>query len=279
MTSEAAALRRIDTLSPLRGVGGLLIVELRGWFPWRVLFLTVAGFGVFAMIYFPVRAAGDNQFGMLLFPFLGFWLAMLLLSVVSLTEGSVLGEIERGTASWLVGLPIGRPAVILAKFLAASSGIAATVFVTGTALYPVLLDASGWGATEFRVSELTEVTGAPIGMWGRFTSLVGFGQWIGLLLALSVFLLFVVAVMILFGTILRSRTAVFGLGLGVAGLFGAAALAGSFAAASPAGLLRVIIDVAQGKIPSVAIPFVASLLWTALVLALAVWRFNRRELA
>jgi ABC-type transport system involved in multi-copper enzyme maturation permease subunit len=279
MTSETATLSRIESAYPLRGLGGLLVVELRTWFPWRVLFLTIAGFGVFAMIYFPVRSAGDNQFGMLLFPFLVFWIAMLLLSAVSLTEGSVLGEIERGTASWLVGLPIGRPAVIIAKFLAASAGITATVFVTGTAVYPILLEASGWGVTEFRVSELTEVTGGPIGMWGRFTSLVSFGDWIGLLLALSVFLMFVVAVMILFGTILRSRTAVFGLGLGVVGVFGAAALAGSFAAASPAGLIRVIIDVAQGKTPSVAIPFAASLLWAALVLGLAVWRFNRRELA
>ncbi|MFV1971014.1 MAG: hypothetical protein ACC683_08440 [Acidimicrobiia bacterium] len=279
MTTEAATLRRIETAHPLRGLGGLLRVELRAWFPWRVLFLTIAGFGVFAMLYLPVQAADDLQFGMLLFPFLGFWIAMLLLSTVSLTEGSVLGEIERGTASWLVGLPIGRPVVIVAKFLAASSGIAATVFVTGTALYPILVDASRWGVTEFRVSELSEVTGGPIGMWGRFASLVDFGEWIVLLLAVSVFLMFVVAVMMLFGTVLRSRTAVFGLGLGVVGVFGGAALAGSFAAASPAGLIRVIIDVAQSKTPSMMIPFAASLLWTALVLALAVSRFNRRELA
>ncbi|MEA3510673.1 MAG: ABC transporter permease subunit [Actinomycetota bacterium] len=279
MTGEATALRRVETAHSLRGLAGMLVVELRAWFPWRVLFLTITGFGVFAMIYFPVRFADDNQFGQMLYPFLGFWIAMLLISVVSLTEGSVLGEIERGTASWLVGLPIGRPTVIVAKFLAASSGVAVTVFVTGTALYPVLLDVSGWGKTEVRVSEIMEVTGGPIGMWGRFTSLVGFGEWIGLLLALSVFLMFVVAVMMLLGTVLRSRTAVFGLGLAVVGVFGAIALAGSYSAASPAGLIRVIIDVAQGKNPSVTIPLAASLLWTALVLALAVWRFDRKELS
>ena len=277
MTSETTTLKRIKTAHPLRGLGGLLRVELRTWFPWRVLFLTIAGFGVFAMNYFGWRA-GDADFGALLLPFLGLWIAMLLLSVVSLTEGSVLGEIERGTASWLVAMPIGRPAVILAKFFAASSGIAVTVFATGVALYPILLDVSGWGRSEFRVSELTEVTGGPIGMWGRFTTLVNFGSWLGLLLALSVFLMFVVAVMILFGTILGSRTAVFGLGLGVVGVFAAVALAGSFAAVSPAGLIRVLIDVAQGKIPSIVVPLAASLLWTALVLALVVWRFDRKEL-
>ncbi len=279
MTSEAATLQRVETTHPLRGLGGLLVVELRRWFPWRVLFLTIAGFGVFAMAYLPSFSAGAKEFGSLLLPFLSLWIAMLLISIVSLTEGSVLGEIERGTASWLVGLPIGRPAVIVSKFLAASLGTAASVVVTGIALYPILLDASGRGSTAFRVSELTEVTSGPIGMWGRFTSLVDFGVWMGLLLALSVFLMFVVAVMILLGTVLRSRTAVFGLGLTVVGVFGAIALAGSYTATSPAGLIRVIIDVAQGKTPSVAIPLVASLLWTAVVLVLAVWRFNRRELA
>ncbi len=278
MTNEAATLQRIETAYPLRGLGGLLVVELRTWFPWRVLFLTISGFGVFAMVYFGWRA-GNPEFGALLLPFLGLWMLILLLSVVSLTEGSVLGEIERGTASWLVAMPIGRPAVILSKFLAASAGITASVFLTGTALYPVLLDISGWGRSEFRVSELTEVTGGPLGMWASFTSLAPFGEWVGMLLALSVFLMFVVAVMILFGTILRSRTAVFALGLGVVGVFGAVALAGSFAAVSPAGLIRVIIDVAQGKTPSVVVPFVASLLWTTVVLVLSVWRFNRREFA
>jgi len=278
MTNEAATLQRIETAYPLRGLGGLLGVELRTWFPWRVLFLTIAGFGVFVMTYFGWRA-GNTEFGALLLPFLGLWMLILLLSTVSLTEGSVLGEIERGTASWLVAMPIGRPAVILSKFLAASAGITASVLLTGTVLYPVLLEASGWGRSEFRVSELNEVTAGPIGMWGRFTSLVAFGEWVGLLLALSVFLMFVVAVMILFGTILRSRTAVFALGLGVVGVFGAVAFAGSFAVVSPAGPIRVIIDVAQSKTPSVVVPLGASLLWTALVLGLAMWRFNRRDLA
>ncbi|MEA3510579.1 MAG: ABC transporter permease subunit [Actinomycetota bacterium] len=278
MTADTATLQRIETVSPLRGLRGMLRVELRAWFPWRVLFLTIAGFGVFALMYAQWRA-GASEFGSLLFPFFGLWIAMLLLSVVSLTEGSVLGEIERGTASWLVAMPIGRPAVILAKFLAASAGITVAVLVTGSALYPVLLEASGWGRSEFRVSELAEVTGGPIGMWGRFTSLVGFADWLALLLALSVFLMFLVAVMMLLGTVIRSRTAVFGLGLAVVGVFGAIALAGSYSAASPAGLIRVIIDVAQGKNPSVTIPLAASLLWTALVLALAVWRFDRKELS
>jgi len=278
MTAEAMSLQHIEKTHPLRGLRGLLAVELRAWFPWRALFLTIAGCGVFALIYLPWRAGGVNPLGALLYPFLGLWIAMLLVSVVSLTEGSVLGEIERGTASWLVGMPIGRPAFIIAKFVAAAAGIAATVFATGVAVYPILADASRIGITEFRVSELMETVQAPIGMWGRYTTLPDWSTYLAMLAALTMLLVFVVAVMILLGTTIRSRTAVFGLGLAVVGAFGAAWLAGSFAAASPAGLIGAIADAAQGKEASFAVPITATLVWSGVVVLLAVWRFDRREL-
>ncbi len=132
MTSETTTLHQTESTHPLRGLPGMLIVELRVWFPWRVLFVTFAGFGMFALIYVPWRASGVNELGTLLYGFLGLWIILLMLSAVSLTEGSMLGEIERGTASWLVGMPIGRPAVVLAKFLASVTAIATTVFVTAS---------------------------------------------------------------------------------------------------------------------------------------------------
>ncbi|NOY56286.1 MAG: hypothetical protein GXP34_09915 [Actinobacteria bacterium] len=278
MTSDTATLQRIETAHPLRGLGGLLTVELRAWFPWRALLLTIASFGVFALVYVPWRASGVNQLGALLYPFVGLWIAILLLSVVSLTEGSVLGEIERGTASWLVGMPIGRPAVVVAKFLAAATGITATVFGAGVPVYPILAAASRVGVTEFTVSELREVIGAPIGKWGVYTTLPDWGTYLAMLATVSMLLVFVVAVMILFGTTIRSRTAVFALGLAVVGLFGAAAFAGSIYSASPTGLIVGIANVAQGNEASFAVPVAATFLWTGMVLLLAVWRFNRREL-
>lgn len=279
MTTDTVTLQRIETAHPLRGFGGLLTVELRTWFPWRVVLLTIACFGVFALIYVPWRVSGVNQLGVLFYPLIALWIAVLLLSVVSLTEGSVLGEIERGTASWLVGMPIGRPAVIISKFLGATTGITATVLATGVPLYPILTDASRASITEFRVSELREVMEAPIGMWGAYTTVPDWGTYLGMLAALSMLLVFVASVMILLGTTLRSRTAVFGLGLAVVGLFGAVALAGSPSAASPAGLIVAVANVAQGKEAAFAVPIAATLAWTGLVLLLAVWRFNRRELS
>ncbi len=279
MATDTTTMKRNETTHRLRGLGGMLRVELRNWFPWRFVFLTIAGFGVFALIYIPWRIGEVNQLGPLLFGFFGLWVAMLLLSVVSLTEGSVLGEIERGTASWLVGLPIGRPAVVIAKFLAAAAGATATVFATGVPLYPVLADASRTGITEFRASAVVEVTGAPIGQWGSYMTLPSWGTYLVTLAGLSTLLIFVISVMIFLGTTLRSRTVVFGIGLAVVGIFGAASFAPSLAMGSPAALIAEIVDVVQNEDAAFAVPIAATVAWTVALMLLAVWRFNRRELS
>ncbi len=279
MTPDTTTLKRNETTHHLRGLGGMLRVELRTWFPWRFIFLTIASFGVFALIYIPWRTGEVNQLGPLFLGFFGLWIAMLLLSVVSLTEGSVLGEIERGTASWLVGMPIGRPAVVIAKFLAAATGVTATVLVVGASLYPVLADASRTGITEFRASKVTEVTGAPIGMWGAYVTLPDLSTYLVTLAGLSTLLIFVISVMLFLGTTLRSRTVVFGLGLAVVGIFGAASFAPSVAIGSPAALIAAIIDVVQNEEAAFAVPIAATAAWTAAMMLLAVWRFNRRELS
>ena len=167
--TEAAALDRIARSGPFRGLPGLLGVELRVWFPWRVLFLIVAGLSVFALVYVPWRGFEVNQLGPLMIWFLVFWIVMLLVSTVALTEGAVLGEIERGTASWLVAMPIARPAVILAKFAAAAMGLAVTVFVPGAAVYPVLADASERGITDFSVREVFELAARSRSVSGAHT--------------------------------------------------------------------------------------------------------------
>ncbi len=238
-----------------------------------------AGFGVFALIYLPWRGFEVNQLGPLMIWFLAFWIAILLMSTVSLTEGAVLGEIERGTASWLVAMPIARPSVILAKFAAAAVGLATVVFATGLALYPVLADAAQRGIADFSVRQVFETAGNPIGQWGAYTRLPDVGTYVEMLLSLWALLLFFAALMMLFGTVLHSRTAVFGLGLGAAGIILASGIfAGSAAVATPAGIARAVLDIAQGREAALMAPVIGTLMATAVALVLAVWAFNRREL-
>ncbi len=255
-------------------------MELRVWFPWRVALLVLAGLGIFALVYVPWRLSGVNQLGPLVLGSMSLWLIVVLLATVSLSEGTVLGDIERGTASWLVAMPIGRPAVITAKFAASSAGVATAVFATGAALYPVLRSASKTGVTQFRVDELIEVTASPIGKWGVFISLPDAWTFTAMLSAIALCATFLVALMILFGTAARSRTIVFGLGLVSFGIL----VAGWFAAgetlvASPVGLVGAVSEGIQDREVSIGAPAVATVLMSVALVATASWRFQRRDLA
>ncbi|NHZ71451.1 MAG: hypothetical protein GWP18_07400 [Proteobacteria bacterium] len=280
MTTETLALDRIETSSPLRGLGGLIGVELRVWFPWRVLWLVVAGLGTFAVVYLPWRAASLNQLGVLINFFLGLWTAFLLISTVSMTEGAVLGEIHRGTAAWLAALPIARPSVILAKFVGAMAGLAGVVGITGLAVYPILVDADGRGVVEFSAQDVFEVAAGPIGRWGTYVHLPTFGTYMAMLVGLWLLLCFIASVMMLLGSLVRSRTATFGLGLVVVGaIIAVGVLSGTAVGPTPAGLAGAIIDIALGNQTSMMAPVIGTLILTLGVLAIAVMSFDRRELS
>ena len=280
MRNETLTLTHTESSSPLRGLAGLLRVELRVWFPWRALWLVVAGLAVFAVVYLPWRASSLNQLGVLINFFLVMWIALLLISTVAMTEGSVLGEIDRGTAAWLAALPISRPSIILSKFFGAMVGLAAVVGVAGLAVYPILVDAEGRGIVNFTVDDIVEVAGGPIGRFGMYAHLPSFGTYISMLTGLWLLLGFIVSVMMLLGSFVRSRTATFGLGLVVVGtIISVGVLGGSAVGASPAGLAATIINIALGKGSALLTPAIGTVILTFAALALAVFSFGRRELS
>jgi ABC-type transport system involved in multi-copper enzyme maturation permease subunit len=206
-------------------------------------------------------------------------MALLLISTVSMTEGSVLGEIQRGTAAWLAALPITRPSIIISKFAGSMVGLAAVVGGTGLALYPVLADAEGRRITDFSAHDVFEVAGGPIGHWGVYAQLPSLGTYIAMLIGLWLLLGFIVSVMMFLGSFVRSRTATFGLGLVVAGaIIGVGILGNTAAKASPAGMTRAILDIVLGYQSDVLVPAVGTAVLTFIILALAVLSFGRREL-
>ncbi len=284
MVTESGTVTSIERVKPLQGLGGLVGVELRLWFPLRVVLMVVIGLVIFAIMYLPWSAAPypsvDPGFGMLFFGFLGVWSAVMLISAASFSEGAVLGEINSGTAGWLVAMPIRRASVIVAKFAAATVGYAVIVAVTGTLVYPILAGAVDRGGTGFRATAVVEVTQSPIGMWGRFANLPEFGHYLGMLAAIWAALVFVVAAMMLLGTFLRSRTAVFGLGMMLVGVIvGGAIFGGSSLGATPAGAVWAVLQIAWGNDVALLTPIMSTLLLSIIVLGAAVWSFDRRELA
>lgn len=282
--AEASTVRRIERIHPLQGIRGLAGIELRIWFPLRAAILTVAGLIVFGVMYAPWSAASspsvDPGFGMLFFGFLGVWSAVLLTSAASLSEGAVLGEINRGTAGWLVAMPIRRASVIVAKFAAAAAAYAVVIVVTGALVYPILASAVDRGGTGFQAGDVVEVTQSPIGMWGRFANLPDFGPYLGMLAAIWATVVFVIASMMLLGTVLRSRTAVFGAGMLLVGaIVGSAIFGGTSVSATPAGAVRAVLQIAWGNDVALLVPIASSLFLSIVVLGVAVWFFDRRELA
>jgi len=284
MTTDVGTVTSVDRVGRLQGLGGLLGVEFQVWFPLRAILMTVVGLIVFAVMYGSWSVAPHPSvnpgFGILFLFFLGVWSAVLLMSAVSLSEGSVLGEINRGTAGWLVAMPIRRASVIVAKFTAAAVGYATIIFVTGALVYPILAGAVDRGGTGFRAGEVPEVTQSPIGMWGRFTDLPDFGRYIGMLAAIWATVVFVIAVMMFLGAFLRSRTAVFGLGMVLVGVVvTGAVVGGSNVATTPAGAVWAVLQTAWGNDVALLVPVLSSLFLSILVVGAAVWSFDRRELA
>ena len=284
MVTEALPLRPITRSGPWRGLSGLTGAEVRRWLPWRSLVMTAVGVGVLVLFFAIWQFAGSQaeanlRLGMLMVPFFSLWAIALTLVTASAAQGAVAGEVEEGTAAWLMGMPIGRPAFIVSKVLGAVPGVLAAVFGAGLVAYPVFSYASSVEIKAFTARDILETARNPIGSDG-FMELPAMSEYLGLLVRMSLFLLVLVALMVLLGAIFRSAAMVLGLGVVLAvGLFmvGILDIAG-VVDVTPAGLISGLLDAVQAKSSPLAGPVLTSLLWIVGLTALAVARFQRRDL-
>jgi hypothetical protein len=262
----------------------LTAAEARRWLPWRSVVLIGVGLGVLVLIFAIWRIAGAEteanlRLGSLMYPFFTLWAIALTLATATAAQGAVAGEIDEGTAAWLMGMPIGRPAFVVSKVLGAIPGVIAAVFGAGFIAYPVFAYASSIEIVDFTTQDIVDVASRPIGAEG-FVDLPAIAEYLGVLVRMSLFLLVLVALMVLLGTIFRSTVAVLGLGVVLAvGLFmvGLVGIAG-VVDATPAGLIAGLLDSVQAEPAPLAGPVLVSLLWILGLTALAVARFQRRDL-
>lgn len=284
MTTEAAALHRITAAGPWRGVAGLTGAETRRWLPWRALGLVAASVVGMALVFAFWWFAGSQdevnfRLGTLMYPFFALWGIVLTVTTAAAAQGAVAGEVDDGTAAWLIGMPVGRPAFVVSKVLGAIPGVTATVFGAGFLAYPVLSFAASKKIVDFSGEELFSVVQSTA-LSDGFAELPAFGEYLGLLLRLTVFLVVLVALMVLLGTLFRAQAIVLGLGLGLAvGLFVTGFLDVPGAVdATPAGLIGGVLAVIQSDPAPLAGPIIVGLGWVVALTLLAVARFQRREL-
>lgn len=170
---------------------------------------------------------------------------------IVLAQSAIIGERESGTAAWVLSKPVSRSAFILTKFLSDSLGVFITLVVVQVSVVYVL----DWYAT---------------GVSGPVE------RYIGASALLTLNLLFYLAFVLMLGTYFRSRGPILGVALGF--LFLQYQLTQfNLVSFAPGWLPNLALDIIQnGSLPSTA-PIIATMIAIPLLIATAIWRFNREE--
>jgi ABC-2 type transport system permease protein len=178
------------------------------------------------------------------------------IGVVTAAQSAIVREKQLGTAAWVVSKPVARSAFVLAKFVAYAAGL-----LSLTTLVPSVI-----------------FYGESLVLAGRAPELVGFLAGTG---GAALHTLFYLALTLLLGTLFSTRGPISGIAMGVlfAGSLLPNLLPQSLVLASPWMLNDLAVGLALGSaLPPVwPIPVVATIVWTALFIGVALWRFGREE--
>lgn len=183
-------------------------------------------------------------------PFFVFHLMFVGGGAILTAQGAIVGEVQRGTAAWILSKPVSREAFVLAKALGLGSGFA----VVGVAA-PLALMVPAWSAL-----------GATLDP-GRLLLAA-----VGLLLVVAFFL----SLTLLLGTLLSSRAGVAGSAFMV--LFVATQFAQSLPQLLPTGIPFLLAEVLHGGTFGSPLPLVVTAAASGAFLWLACRRFARMEL-
>lgn len=282
--TTAASLEHTEGGGPLRGLVGLTAAELRRWFPGRALALAATGLAV-AVVVFAIWSGGagvdDPRLGTYLYPLFALWIVVLVLLMVATAQGAMANEVEEGTAAWVVAKPVGRPAFVLSKFLAAVPGvIIGAIVVPGIVVRELMYRAAAKGDTTFRADEMLRLLEPVPEARDEFTTVPTLGRYLGTLALITAVLLLIVALMILLGCVVRSRAVLFLVGLAVP--IGLLVFSGvgpaEIVELTPAWAFDSLLETILDDPAPVLAPILVTGAWIAGVMLLAVAWFSRREL-
>lgn len=181
------------------------------------------------------------------------------IGAITVAQGTIIGEKQRGTAAWVLSKPASRPAFVLAKLVAYTVALSVLAIVFPGAAFGI----------EIRL------------FTGRVPGLIGFLAALGVWL---LHLLFYLALTLMLGTLFESRGPVLGIALGFlfAGTF-VPNIIPQIMPYTPWPLSQVALALALGPDapfalpPTAIVPVIAALLWAVLFVVVALWRFEREE--
>lgn len=277
-------LTRSTGRSSLRALVGLTVAELRRWFPARALVLAALGsaaVGVVFVIWSGGANADNPRLGSYIYSAFGLWIVLLVLAMVATAQGAMANEIEEGTAAWVVAKPVGRPAFVLSKFLAAVPGVLlGAIVVPGIVLRTLMIEAGTRGDMDFSAGDVLRLIEPGTGARDEFTTLPSLGRYLGSLTLVFIILLLIVAVMILLGCAVRSRAGVFLIGLAIPIGLLVYSIVGpaEIVELSPAWAFDSLLATIRDDPAPVLAPTLVTGVWTSAIVLLAMGWFSRMEL-
>lgn len=254
------------------GLSNLLDKENRGWWKTRrwvvqavIWSLVINGIAAASLFSGPEPGAPALSLDERVFQTLTLFtlLAGLIPAIAVIIQGqdSVIGEKQTGTAAWILSKPVSRPAYILSKLAASSLGALVTMTLVPSVVFYLMM-------------ALAAHTSLPVLPFLASVAMIFLSQF------------FYIALTLMLGTLFARRGPVIGIGLVVA--LGFQFILGLIAAIYPVTPWALVFPLSETQ-PSIALALITSqplpspltipfnLLWVALMVSVAVWRFGREE--
>jgi ABC-2 type transport system permease protein len=273
MASGDAGLRHVEGAGWRRGLNNHLKAELGRWFRsrkwWTQILIFALAINVFLIsVISDPRGAGDPYRETIAW-FNGLLGVVGAIGVVILMQGAIVGEKRSGTAAWVLSKPISRSTYLFSKMIGNAIGIAVTI-VLAQALISYVIIYTGYGTAPAPLAFFTALLTHMVNLLFYFTLTVmlgaifsGWGPVIAIPLAFVLLDEFVVA----FAppSLLDVLTKILPYGL-----------ATGYGDAAPSDAPSIAMSLMLGERPYSLVPVIATLVVSALFVAVAVRVFRRQ---
>jgi ABC-2 type transport system permease protein len=271
MTATASGpIRAVEEKGWRRGLGNLLRGEYSAWFKsarwWKhlLLWFSIINVMMVIMIIAAAEAAKDaGEVPPILFMYGIFGGMFVAFGVMIIMQRVLIGEKHSGTAAWVLSKPVTRTAFVVSRLIGNSIAILLTsVLVPGVILYLILgiLSDVGWLS--------------PLG-------------FVAALLMVSLHTFFWIALVLMLGTLLDSSGGVIAVPMAlyfvlwyapgvIPGLVYVSPLLLTFSPA-PEQMSALSVAFMTGEPVFSWLPIISTVVFCAIFVVVAVWRFNRQE--
>jgi ABC-2 type transport system permease protein len=245
----------------LGGFGNMLRKELgqwwgtRTWWVQTLIWMLILD-GITTITALTETATPQEMLAEVVGTFIAVGIGTIGIGTIITIQGVIVGEKQLGTAAWVMSKPASRSAFILAKMLAYAIGYWITAMIIPAVIF--------------------------ITVTGRFIPLpIAMGPFLVGLALMALGQLFYLSLTLMLGTFFSTRGPIAGIGITIimTGLLLKSLIPLPVQIVTPWPLPDVASGLALGtELPSVwPVPIIATIIWIAVMTAMALWRFGREE--